>query len=256
MRVITVDQVSLIGRGMFHGMTAFSDDYSSNCYLINGGAELALVDVGFPTAVPRLLENVRSLGLDPGKIRKVFLTHAHDDHVAGIAELLRHVDAAVYAHSRTKETLAGGTGIYSFGFRPVEQVLAPVHEVVKEGDAVRVGDVELKVIELPGHTPDGLGYLISLPSGQAGFAGDTVDGDQPVKSGVTGWMNSVWGSRVSHLRSSLSRLLNMGLYTFFPGHGDPQIGQIAVRDSLEHALDQVHQLLAIRDLDWLIAIEV
>jgi glyoxylase-like metal-dependent hydrolase (beta-lactamase superfamily II) len=256
MRVITLDQISLIGRGMFHGMTAFSEDYSSNCYLINGGTELALVDVGFATAVPRLLENVRSLGLDPSKIRKVFLSHAHDDHVAGIAELLRHVDATVYAHSLTKETLAGGTGIYRFGFRPVEQVRAPVHEVVKEGDTVRVGEVDLNVVELPGHTPDGLGYLISLPSGRSCFAGDTVDGDQPVKSGVTGWMNSVWGSRVSHLRSSLSRLLNMGLHAFFPGHGDPQIGQVAVRDSLEHALDQVHQLLSIRDLDWLIAIEV
>jgi metallo-beta-lactamase class B len=256
MDIITVDNVSMIGRGLWHGMPAFSDDYSSNCYLIDGGSELALVDVGFATAVPQLLQNVRSLGRDPEKIRKVFLSHAHADHTAGIAELLRHVDAVVYGHALTKETLSGGPGIYRSGFLPVDPVSAPVHEVIREGDVVRVGDVELTVLGLPGHTPDGLGYLISLPSGFSCFAGDTVDGDQPVKSAVTGWMNSVWGSRVSHLRASLSRLLNLGLHSFFPGHGDPQLGQVAVRDSLEHSLDQVHRLLSIRDLDWLIAIDV
>jgi glyoxylase-like metal-dependent hydrolase (beta-lactamase superfamily II) len=256
MDIITVDNVSMIGRGLWHGMPAFSDDYSSNCYLIDGGSELALVDVGFATAVPQLLQNVRSLGRDPEKIRKVFLSHAHADHTAGIAELLRHVDAVVYGHALTKETLSGGPGIYRSGFLPVDPASAPVHEVIQEGDVVRVGDVELTVLGLPGHTPDGLGYLISLPSGFSCFAGDTVDGDQPVKSAVTGWMNSVWGSRVSHLRASLSRLLNLGLHSFFPGHGDPQLGQVAVRDSLEHSLDQVHRLLSIHDLDWLIAIDV
>jgi glyoxylase-like metal-dependent hydrolase (beta-lactamase superfamily II) len=256
MDIITVDNVSMIGRGLWHGMPAFSDDYSSNCYLIDGGSELALVDVGFATAVPQLLGNVKSLGLDPEKIRKVLLSHAHADHTAGIAELLRHVGAAVHGHALTKETLSGGPGIYRSGFQPVDPVSAPVHEVIQEGDVVRVGDVELTVLGLPGHTPDGLGYLISLPSGFSCFAGDTVDGDQPVKSAVTGWMNSVWGSRVSHPRASLSRLLNLGLHSFFPGHGDPQLGQVAVRDSLEHSLDQVHRLLSIRDLDWLIAIDV
>jgi len=256
MDVITVDKVSMIGRGLWHGMSAISDDYSSNCYLINGGSELALVDVGYATAVPQLLENVRSLGLDPGRIRKVLLSHAHADHTAGLAELLRQVDAVVHGHALTKETLSGGPGIYRFGFLPVDPVTAPVHEVIGDGDVIRVGEVELTVLALPGHTPDGLGYLVSLPSGLSCLAGDTVDGDQPVKSAVTGWMNSVWGSRVSHLRASLSRLLNLGLHSFFPGHGDPQLGQVAVRDSLEHSLDQVHRLLSIRDLDWLIAIDV
>jgi hydroxyacylglutathione hydrolase len=257
-RFVTLDNITLIGRGLWHGMSPLydSDLASCNTYLIDGGSELALVDVGYAGTVPNLIANVREAGYDPAGIRKILLTHAHDDHTHGITELLRHIDAHVYGHALTKETLGDGPGIYNWGFRPVEPISAPVHEVIKEGDTLSVGDLDLRVIELPGHTPDSLGYLASLPSGLSCLCGDPVDGDQPVRTAVAGWMSSVWGSRVSHLRASVARLLSMGLHSLFPGHGDPHLNQLAVRDSLEHSLEAIHRLLAVPELDWLIAIDI
>jgi glyoxylase-like metal-dependent hydrolase (beta-lactamase superfamily II) len=251
-----MDGVSLVGCGSWHGMQAYSRGTSCNVYVIDGKSELALVDAGEREAVQDVLKNIRSLGLDPGRIRKVFLTHSHGDHSSGLTELLRQVDAKVYAHPVAKETLQGGTGIYRHGFQPLERVLAPVHELVKEGDTVRVGTVELTIHEFPGHTPDGLGFSIALSAGRGCFTGDTAIGDQPMQKGVIGWLDYHWGPKLTDYRTTLKRLRAMELSAFFGGHGNAQMDSVSVRDSLDHCLAGLERLMSVPNLEWLIAIDV
>jgi hydroxyacylglutathione hydrolase len=251
-----IENISLVGRGRWHDMPAFSGGTSSTCYLIDGGSELALVDIGLPPAVSDVLRNMRELGYDPARVTKVLLSHAHSDHTGGLADFLKQVNATVYGHLKTKETMGKGPGIYDPAFLPLDHVPAPVHEVLKEGDTVRVGEVTLNVIELPGHTPDGLGYTFQLPAGLACFTGDTLVGDQPCLKGVTGWMDGHWGSKVSHLKNSLERLKRMELVAFFGGHGDAHIKPETVRSSIVNAIALVDGLLAVKDLGWLVAMDI
>ena len=250
------DNISLAGCGSWHGMQAYSCGTSCNVYVIDGKSELALVDAGEPEAVQDVLKNIRSLGLDPGKIRKVFLTHSHGDHSSGLAELLRQVDATVYGHRLAKETLEGGKGIYVRDFEPRLRVLAPVHELVKEGDTVRVGTVDVTIHEFPGHTPDGLGFSLALSTGRGCFTGDTAIGDQPMQKGVIGWLDYHWGPKLTDYRATLRRLRAMELSAFFGGHGNPQMDPASVRDSLDHCLAGLERLLAVPNLEWLIAIDI
>jgi hydroxyacylglutathione hydrolase len=251
-----IDQVSLVGCGSWHGMKAWSRGSSCNTWLIDGGSELALVDAGEPEAVPDVWANIQALGLDPRKIGKVLLTHCHGDHSAGIAELLRRVDAKVYGHALARETLAGRPGIYKAGFHPPEHVNAPVHELVREGDNIHVGDVELTVLELPGHTPDSLGFALPLSAGMGCFTGDSAIGDQPMHKGVIGWLDYHWSPKLTDFLRTLKRLQAMKLGAIMSGHGNPHLTPESVAVSMANCIAGLERLLAVPELEWLIAIDI
>jgi glyoxylase-like metal-dependent hydrolase (beta-lactamase superfamily II) len=74
-------EVALVGGGgLGLGLTHEAD---SHVYLIDGGDELALVDVGTGLATDRLLTVVTADGYDPARIRLAFITHPHADHAGG-----------------------------------------------------------------------------------------------------------------------------------------------------------------------------
>src|SRR6185436_17249938 len=74
------------------------------------------------------------------EIRHVFLTHFHADFLAGHIELRDKTGAKIYLGRR-------GETEY-----PVTHV--------KDGDLIEFGDVRLKILETPGHTPEGISILV------------------------------------------------------------------------------------------------
>jgi len=84
----------------------------------------------------------------------ILVTHHHGDHTGGIAELKARHRCRVVA----PEGEAGG--------------IPDVDETVKEGDTVRVGGIEGKVIETPGHTM--APSTLHFPADKLVFAGDTL----------------------------------------------------------------------------------
>ncbi|MEQ9410577.1 MAG: MBL fold metallo-hydrolase [Fuerstiella sp.] len=92
-------------------------------------------------------------------IRYVFLTHFHADFLAGHIELRDKTGAHIYLGARAEA---------EYEFTPV-----------KENDVVEFGQVRLKIMETPGHTPEGISLLVydtqksdSVP--QAVLTGDTL----------------------------------------------------------------------------------
>lgn len=69
-----------------------------NCYLIEEGDALTLVDAGLPGAWAELGRAVRHLGRAPEDIRALVLTHAHFDHVGLARRLVQRLNIPVYAH--------------------------------------------------------------------------------------------------------------------------------------------------------------
>jgi len=112
-----------------------------NSYLIASEGEAALIDPQRdPGRYPALAE---SKGV---AIRHVLETHVHNDYVSGALE----VRAATGA-----EVVAPAAGRYEFPFHPIS-----------EGDEVRVGDLRLRALETPGHTPEHVAYSVYEGSGE------------------------------------------------------------------------------------------
>ncbi|HYF50808.1 MAG TPA: MBL fold metallo-hydrolase [Planctomycetota bacterium] len=251
------ERVFLVGAGVWNDCIGVTEGGSSTTYLIDGGGELALVDCGYRYAVNQLFENVRTLGFDPKKISTVLLTHAHYDHTDGLPELAAALpQAQIHAHPITIETLATNGGIYVPEFKPGDFRPFHVKHVLKEGDTVRVGTRVLRVIETPGHTPDGLCFMMKTDSGLVCLSGDTAIGDQNCAKGVVGWIEAHWGSRLSHFQTSLQRLNAEPIVALLGGHGTASVGREKAATSLKNCLWRVEQLMAIPGLETMMPVRI
>lgn len=101
------------------------------------------------------------------KIEFIFATHSHSDHTAGIKSLAKQTGAKVIVHKGDAPSLQRG-GI-------------PTDTVVEDGEKLKVGEIEVKVIHTPGHTPGSMCLLAErkLMTGDTLFVGNCGRSDLP-----------------------------------------------------------------------------
>ncbi|HEY8085377.1 MAG TPA: hydroxyacylglutathione hydrolase [Methylophilaceae bacterium] len=124
---------------------AFRDNY---IWMLVHGRNAAVVDPG--DAAP-VLTYLQQHGLT---LRAILATHFHNDHIGGIAPLLEHSDAQVYAPQNQ---------VFDFAYTPV-----------KDHDEIVLSTLEttLRVLDVPGHTAIHVAYY----GGNSLFCGDTLFG--------------------------------------------------------------------------------
>ncbi len=111
-------------------------------------------------------------------------THTHWDHIGGNAELKRLTNAQIITHAQEAPLLehASNQG-RMFGINIENSPGAD--KTVEHGDVLKLGSMELKIIELPGHSPCGIGLVFSdgeknyVIVGDALFAGSIGRTDFP-----------------------------------------------------------------------------
>jgi glyoxylase-like metal-dependent hydrolase (beta-lactamase superfamily II) len=176
------ERIHLVGSGSF-GFD-LTDPFDCHVYLIDGGEELALVDVGAGMGAEAILANVRAAGFDPAGIRHLILTHAHGDHAGGAARMRSLLDdPAVYLSAATAKYLREGdedgssiTVAKQVGVYPPDYRYEPCSVDVElgEGMAVAVGDLTLSVLDTPGHCDGHVSLLLEHGGRRTLFAGDVV----------------------------------------------------------------------------------
>jgi len=213
-------RISVVGGGA-SGL-GISHSLDPNVYLLSGGEELALVDAGAGPGEDRILENVGSLGYEPGRIRHIFLTHAHADHAGGAASLAERLGARVYLSELEREALenadeeALGLSIARRnGYYPEDYRLRPckVNVTLRGDERLRCGDLDLAVIPTPGHSAGSVCFLVDTEEGAALFAGDTVFAGGRISLIVAP------GSDLLAMQESVTHLGGLNVTSLLPGHG-------------------------------------
>ncbi|WP_105103295.1 subclass B3 metallo-beta-lactamase [Microbulbifer pacificus] len=133
-----------------------TEELSALLVMTNAGA--VLIDGGMPQAAEHLLENMRKLGLQPGDLQWILLSHGHADHAGPLAAVKRATGAKIAANAETAHLLAnGGAGDIHFGdglmFPPVT-----VDRYLMDGETIPLGELQLKVHFIPGHTPGSVAW--------------------------------------------------------------------------------------------------
>ena len=140
---------------LFKQIQQHSDNFS---YLIADETtrEAAVVDSSFNAG-----EIIRILKTERLTLKYIINTHGHSDHTAGNTELLSLFNAKTVAHK-------------------LSRLNADIQ--VDDGDMLHVGNVSIKIIHTPGHTPDGVCLLVDnkkLLTGDTLFVGECGRTDLP-----------------------------------------------------------------------------
>jgi glyoxylase-like metal-dependent hydrolase (beta-lactamase superfamily II) len=165
----------------------------SNCFILGTDTQCAetppvaiIIDPGeMDTEVLNIIER------NDYALKAVLITHDHPHHVQGIKAIMKIYDTEIFA------------------INPV--ICDHRTTLVKDGDVINIGQFNIEVISVPGHTADSAAFKIE----RLLFTGDALT------SGLVGKTMSSYAAttQVNALRNKILSL--PGEYIILPGHGPP-----------------------------------
>jgi len=143
-----------------HGNTYLVGTCGISAILIAGDEGHILIDGGTEKGADLIAANIRALGFRLQDVRILLQSHEHMDHVGGIGRLQQLTAAQVFASADAAKVFATGTagaGDPQAGMHKPFPT-ARVDRLVKDGDPVRLGNLQLTAIATPGHTPGAMSW--------------------------------------------------------------------------------------------------
>jgi metallo-beta-lactamase class B len=132
-------------------------------FLLTTGAGHILIDTTYEQTAPLVAESIRTLGFKLEDVKIILSSHSHLDHVGGHASMKRLTGAQVVASAADAVNLESGgakafhqTGTYA----PVT-----VDRKLNDGDTVKIGDVTLTALVVPGHTEGNTAWTTTVTDG-------------------------------------------------------------------------------------------
>lgn len=180
-------------------------NFSVFCYLVGDENTGEGLFIDPADEADRLFSEAKLHGIK--EIKYIVNTHSHVDHVMGNKEMKRRTGAKIVIHEKDAKFLTRIPHDLLMMFRA--EPSPPADVLVKEGDLIEVGDVRMKVIHTPGHSPGG----ISLYTDGIVFTGDTLFVGSV---GRTDFPESSWEVMESSIRNKLYTLPEETIV--YPGH--------------------------------------
>ena len=121
-------------------------------WLIRTPKGLILLDGALEESAPLIERNIEALGFRIRDVRLLLNSHAHFDHSGGLAQLKRDSGATLAASEGDRESLETGTYLGSEDVAALNAPPVKVDQVIRDGEHIGLGGVELTAHLTPGHT--------------------------------------------------------------------------------------------------------
>ena len=193
-----------------------------NCYIVSDESkECVIIDCGafFEEERNAIVDYIRHQELKPIHL---LCTHAHFDHVFGAGTIyqnfgikpeMHHDDEFLYLATNEQTTAMMGASI--------NLQVPPVGAFLNDGDIIRFGNHQLKVLHVPGHSPGGV--LFYCEEEKVAFSGDTLF---RMSVGRTDLQRGSWTELMNSMHRIVAKLPEDTIV--YTGHGPKTI----IRDEL------------------------
>ena len=136
--------------------------YDLSVFLITTDDGHILINTGLRDSTQMIRNNIESLGFRLEDVKILLTQQAHWDHTAALAEIKEITGAEIWATVRDARVLEdGGFSDPHFGgresFRPVD-----VDKIIRDGEVIKLGELELTVHHHPGHTEGSSSYSMAV----------------------------------------------------------------------------------------------
>ena len=167
------DPVRILGPLYFVGTKGLG------AFLITTSGGHILMNTGMPSSGPMIVDSIHKLGFKPEDIKLMINGHAHIDHAGAFAYFQAQFGAQLAVMKDDVPAMeSGDKGDFNYADDFVYPP-AKVDRILRDGDAIKMGDVLLTAYHTPGHTRgattwvahlviDGRAYVVVFPDG-AGF---------------------------------------------------------------------------------------
>ena len=151
----------------------FASGSSGNCSLVSSGDTYILVDAGI--SLRRIKNSLASIGLEPGQLSGVLITHEHSDHISALKMISKYFQLPIFAPCGTAEGL-------SLSAPEVMQYVTSF----TAGDSFAIGSLLVKSFPTPHDTRESVGYRITDGEKSVSFITDLGFVPQCVYDAVVG----------------------------------------------------------------------
>lgn len=213
-----LERIAFVGSSRF----GLSNPFDCSVYAIGTSSGVVLIDAGCGLE-PELIEaNLRADGLDPKPVQAVVLTHAHADHAGGARGWKTRTGCEIIAPEGERAIVEGAediTGVLErakrAGLYPADYVFptVSVDRIVRDGDLLAFGDVQLRAIEVAGHSRHHTCYLTEIDGRRVLFSGDAV------LYGGSLLLQNIAGCSLDDYRRDIEKLAGLRVDVLLPGHG-------------------------------------
>lgn len=185
----------------------FAGPINANNYLLVDETTKDAVLIDCSELKEEILETIKELG---AKVKHILLTHGHFDHVMGVNEMKKYLGCDVLIHENDVEWLSHiNEALPMFGLPPAD--IPQYDGIFSEGDIIKLGNTDIKIIHTSGHTQGSVCFLVEDKL----FSGDTLFKEAVGRVDLPG---GSWKDLQDSIINKLFKLDNDTIV--YPGHGD------------------------------------
>ena len=185
-------------------------------HFVYNGPEPALIDTAYSTGLAETLKALSDLGVEPGAVKRIILTHVHSDHVGGVAPIQEASGCQVWLHPISRHHIETRNSWATWWYYYDQEArFFATHKSLEEGDTVSLGEMSFRVVHTPGHSSG----MIALfePESRILISGDALwEGDLGVMTPRIEGLDCVFRAL-----GSLDKLAALKAEVIYPGHGGP-----------------------------------